>query len=234
MTPELSNLQLSSGLIGGLALFLFGMDIMTRALKQVAGTSMKTILARMTGLQGHCARLAGPVAGLFRVLRRHTQTDARIWPYPAGARYGVFWYGDHVGRRETPAQLPAVPRLHGFARQRPACGFGGGGVHRPVAVLFRHHRYPDRDGGAGDDRARGRYRTGTGRQYRHLRHLASGLDGQTARGGAGRFGAHALQRCRRADLDRTSRRTGNARPACFAAETGSGGDRIPRQLANVH
>ncbi len=45
---ELDNLTLFTGLIGGLALFLFGMDIMTRALKQVAGASLKTILARMT------------------------------------------------------------------------------------------------------------------------------------------------------------------------------------------
>ncbi|GGE61834.1 Na/Pi cotransporter family protein [Actibacterium pelagium] len=49
MITELNHLELSTGLIGGLALFLFGMDIMTRALKQVAGASMKSILARMTG-----------------------------------------------------------------------------------------------------------------------------------------------------------------------------------------
>lgn len=49
MISQLDTLALSSGLIGGLALFLFGMDIMTRALKQVAGASMKSILERMTG-----------------------------------------------------------------------------------------------------------------------------------------------------------------------------------------
>ncbi len=49
MTGELNHLELSTGLIGGLALFLFGMDIMTRALKQVAGASMKSILAHMAG-----------------------------------------------------------------------------------------------------------------------------------------------------------------------------------------
>lgn len=36
------------GLIGGLALFLFGMDQMTSAMKFVAGGGMKTLLARMT------------------------------------------------------------------------------------------------------------------------------------------------------------------------------------------
>ncbi len=48
MAEELNQLQMFVGLVGGLALFLFGMDIMSRALKQVAGSSMRSILARMT------------------------------------------------------------------------------------------------------------------------------------------------------------------------------------------
>ncbi|MGC9418778.1 MAG: Na/Pi cotransporter family protein [Rhodovulum sp.] len=48
----------STTLVGGLALFLFGMEILTGALKQVAGASMKTMLARMTG-----NRFAGLTAG---------------------------------------------------------------------------------------------------------------------------------------------------------------------------
>ncbi len=58
MISELNQLELGTGLIGGLALFLFGMDIMTRALKQVAGASLKSILARMTG-----NRFTGLIAG---------------------------------------------------------------------------------------------------------------------------------------------------------------------------
>ncbi len=58
MIDDLNQLELTIGLIGGLALFLFGMDIMTRALKQVAGASLKTILARMTG-----NRFLGLIAG---------------------------------------------------------------------------------------------------------------------------------------------------------------------------
>lgn len=58
MTTDLELLSLSTGLIGGLALFLFGIDILTRALKQVAGSSMKSMLARMTG-----NRMTGLVAG---------------------------------------------------------------------------------------------------------------------------------------------------------------------------
>lgn len=49
MSTDLDGLALATGLIGGLALFLFGMDIMTRALKRVAGDHMKTMLGRMTG-----------------------------------------------------------------------------------------------------------------------------------------------------------------------------------------
>ncbi|NNE54130.1 MAG: Na/Pi cotransporter family protein [Sulfitobacter sp.] len=48
MTNDLIQLDLAIGLIGGLAIFLFGMEIMTRALKLVAGNSLKNMLARMT------------------------------------------------------------------------------------------------------------------------------------------------------------------------------------------
>ena len=49
MTAELSHFNLWTGLLGGLALFLFGMDLLTRALKVVAGDGMKNILAKLTG-----------------------------------------------------------------------------------------------------------------------------------------------------------------------------------------
>jgi len=48
MDTDLNFYATATGLIGGLALFLFGMDVMTGALKQVAGEYLKTILARMT------------------------------------------------------------------------------------------------------------------------------------------------------------------------------------------
>ena len=47
-------------LVGGLALFLFGMDQMADALKAVAGERMKTILARLTA-----NRFMGAVTGAF-------------------------------------------------------------------------------------------------------------------------------------------------------------------------
>ncbi|TMV07248.1 Na/Pi cotransporter family protein [Ruegeria sediminis] len=48
MTVELDQYALISGLVGGLALFLLGLDILTRSLKQVAGDYMKHLLARFT------------------------------------------------------------------------------------------------------------------------------------------------------------------------------------------
>lgn len=48
MTGDLDQFALASGLFGGLALFLFGMDIMTRALERAAGDQMKVMLGKAT------------------------------------------------------------------------------------------------------------------------------------------------------------------------------------------
>jgi len=48
MSNPFISLELWGGLFGGLALFLFGMDIMTKALKLTAGDHMKDLLARFT------------------------------------------------------------------------------------------------------------------------------------------------------------------------------------------
>jgi phosphate:Na+ symporter len=48
MINPFGTFELWSGLFGGLALFLFGMDVMTRALKAAAGDYMKDILSRLT------------------------------------------------------------------------------------------------------------------------------------------------------------------------------------------
>jgi phosphate:Na+ symporter len=48
VSNPLANPELWFGLFGGLALFLFGMDIMTRALKRATGKYLKTALARLT------------------------------------------------------------------------------------------------------------------------------------------------------------------------------------------
>ena len=46
--PTLSWIQMASGLLGGLALFLFGMEQMTKALKVIAGNKMKNLLKSLT------------------------------------------------------------------------------------------------------------------------------------------------------------------------------------------
>ncbi|GGD45511.1 Na/Pi cotransporter family protein [Sinisalibacter lacisalsi] len=48
MRDIFANFELWTGLLGGLALFLFGMDLLTRALKRVTGDRMRALLARLT------------------------------------------------------------------------------------------------------------------------------------------------------------------------------------------
>ncbi len=48
MTPGLNHYDLWAGLLGGLALFLFGLDILTKALKALAGGRLKGTLAKLT------------------------------------------------------------------------------------------------------------------------------------------------------------------------------------------
>ena len=48
MEGSLNHFDLWTGLFGGLALFLFGMDLMTKALKRAAGDHMKELLGKMT------------------------------------------------------------------------------------------------------------------------------------------------------------------------------------------
>jgi len=48
-TPPLDVGAIAVGLFGGLALFLYGMDRLTESLKSVAGSGMRTVLARLTG-----------------------------------------------------------------------------------------------------------------------------------------------------------------------------------------
>ncbi len=48
MAGELNQFDLWTGLFGGLALFLFGMDLLTRALKRAAGDHMKELLGKVT------------------------------------------------------------------------------------------------------------------------------------------------------------------------------------------
>ena len=58
--PEPDLLVVMMGLFGGLALFLFGLEQMTGALKAVAGDRLRTVLAKLT-----VNRLAGVATGAF-------------------------------------------------------------------------------------------------------------------------------------------------------------------------
>jgi phosphate:Na+ symporter len=60
MENPFTSFELWAGLFGGLALFLFGMDVMTHALKSAAGDYIKDILAHMTR-----NRLLGVGTGAF-------------------------------------------------------------------------------------------------------------------------------------------------------------------------
>ena len=59
-TTTLQIAPLAMGLLGGLAIFLFGMELLTDALKTVAGGGMQRILARLTS-----NRFGAALAGAF-------------------------------------------------------------------------------------------------------------------------------------------------------------------------
>ncbi len=64
MSGTFNHFDLWTGLFGGLALFLFGMDLMTRALKRAAGDHMKTLLGRMTSNRFVGASMGAVVTGV--------------------------------------------------------------------------------------------------------------------------------------------------------------------------
>jgi phosphate:Na+ symporter len=64
MTEGLDKFALLTGLLGGLALFLFGMDLMTAALKRVAGEQIRDLLGKVTGNRFLGAGMGALVTGL--------------------------------------------------------------------------------------------------------------------------------------------------------------------------
>ena len=57
---QIDWMTLGMGLFGGLAMFLFGLDLMAKALQSVAGGSMKLVLAKLTK-----NRVLGAITGAF-------------------------------------------------------------------------------------------------------------------------------------------------------------------------
>ena len=64
MIVELDRFALFTGLFGGMALFLFGMDLLTAALKRVAGDSLKDLLSKVTRNRFAGAAMGAIVTGL--------------------------------------------------------------------------------------------------------------------------------------------------------------------------
>ena len=56
-------------LMGGIAMFLYGMDLMGKALEQTAGSKLQGILSTMT---------SSPIRGLLLVQRRHHRYGGRL------------------------------------------------------------------------------------------------------------------------------------------------------------
>ena len=59
-TSQLAYATIAVGLVGGLSLFLFGMEQMSQGLKAVAGEGLKTLLEKLTK-----NRLLGALTGAF-------------------------------------------------------------------------------------------------------------------------------------------------------------------------
>ncbi len=68
--------KLIQKLLGGLALFLFGLDMMTDSMKKVAGDKMKDVLAKMT-----TNRFAGVFTGALvtSVVQSSSVTTVWLW-----------------------------------------------------------------------------------------------------------------------------------------------------------
>ena len=77
MENSLDTFQILIGLFGGLALFLFGMEQMTDALKLLAGGGMKRLLARLT-----TNRFSAAFAGAFVSRPRSLNTSSVYITFP--------------------------------------------------------------------------------------------------------------------------------------------------------
>jgi phosphate:Na+ symporter len=121
---ELNLFPLATGLFGGLALFLFGMEQMADALKAVAGNRMKTILAGLTK-----NRLMGVLTGAFTtaVIQSSSVTTVLVVGFISAGlmsmtqSIGVIM-GANIGTTIT-AQIIAF-KVTQFALLMVAVGFG--------------------------------------------------------------------------------------------------------------
>ena len=98
------------GMLGGLAIFLFGMEMMTDALKSVAGAGMSRVLERLTR-----NRFTSAITGAFvtAVIQSSSVTTVLV--------VGFITSGSGVA-----ASAP---------EGGSTCGMGGGGLNLPVRTI---------------------------------------------------------------------------------------------------
>jgi phosphate:Na+ symporter len=137
---ELAMLPLVMGLLGGLALFLYGMDKMSESLKAVAGERMKSILARLT-----TNRVTGALTGAFvtAVIQSSSVTTVLVVGFVTAGLMSVsqsvgIIMGANIGTTIT-AQIIAF-KVTKYALLIVAAGF---------AMLFLGKRERTRHHGAG-------------------------------------------------------------------------------------
>jgi phosphate:Na+ symporter len=78
MSHELDLASMAALIAGGLALFLFGLELMTAGLKAVAGSGLQAVLAKLTA-----DRFRGLLAGAFvTALLGYPLKDRWFKPHP--------------------------------------------------------------------------------------------------------------------------------------------------------
>ncbi|MDA0712065.1 MAG: Na/Pi symporter, partial [bacterium] len=123
-TDGLNAGPLVMGLLGGLALFLFGMEQMTEALKAVTGSGLRTLLTRVT-TNRFKAVLAG--AGLTAVIQSSSVTTVLVVGFVSAGLMNLqqsigIILGADIGTTLT-AQIIAF-KITRYALALVALGFG--------------------------------------------------------------------------------------------------------------
>jgi len=124
MNDSLDLLEIGVGLVGGLALFLYGMHTMSEGLKAAAGDGMKTLLAKLT-----TNRFTAAITGAFvtAVIQSSTVTTVLVVGFISaglmslGQSVGVIM-GANIGTTVT-AQIVAF-KVTKYAWAMVAAGFG--------------------------------------------------------------------------------------------------------------
>jgi phosphate:Na+ symporter len=124
MSDSLNLLEIGIGLVGGLALFLYGMHTMSEGLKSAAGDGMKTLMAKLTGNR-FTAAITGAL--ITAVIQSSSVTTVLVVGFVSaglmslGQSVGVIM-GANIGSTFT-AQIVAF-KVTKYAWAMVAAGFG--------------------------------------------------------------------------------------------------------------